>query len=39
MIDGAMAQVKGGAIEQLVAQRDAMPMGLLAVRVSRDGAD
>ena len=39
VVDGVMAQARGRSIDQLAADRDAMLMGLLAVRASREGAD
>lgn len=38
VVEGVMAQVGGRSIDQLAAERDAMLMGLLAVRASQDGA-
>ena len=39
VVDGVMAQARGRSIDQLAADRDAMLMGLLAVRASREGTD
>ena len=39
VVDGVTAQAHGRSIDELAADRDAMLMGLLAVRASREGAD
>ena len=39
VVEGVNAQAHGRSVEQLAAARDAMLMGLLAVRASREGAD
>ena len=39
VVDGVTAQARGRSIAQLAADRDAMLMGLLAVRAAREGAD